>query len=623
MKTRSQNFLTPQVATQQADLSQAQTAASLADFAFNTAQVLQQKSNHKHELDFKNQTQEQVNDIYKRNISNPGQFKKEIDVAQRALVKGAPSHLRDDFKVGFARQTQPFLNKVTSNHDRVLTDQIKFSTLQRVQHAEQSATIMSGQLFSGTPDEVASSSVALKDLITDSIGAVSATDANGIPVLSAKERFATIKNFVDNVAFSSARSGFDESREKEAFLKSFESGELKAAFFLDEEGEFVQRSVRDGMDRATFEKTRNYMQSNINAINKQKAKEVVTKNQLEMMASVRSDEFILDPSNKEHQKAVDVDYAVYEQQISSLPQNQQLQANVDYVSKTGVFPTKLESQTRAALRNGTPGQVIKSADLIEKIAIEKPSSLRQFSNADRTLSRKISDNINAGVEPEMAVEFARNSFFNKGTEEYRVRQEEFKDKSIEFSEGFFTSFFADDPDIMPAAMQADYNQLNRSFFADGGLDAKAASDLAKEKVSQNWGHTDIGGVKRWSKYSPEKIYDNGMDMSWIGEQLISEIKVFSPKISADSVLLEISPATITQKAPSYLVFTQEENGLINSLIEPTGKQAVFTPDYQSSPLFKKLLDKHNGDMKSAMLSAKSLRSAAIAESRMQSVREGF
>ncbi len=266
MVTREQGFLTPQVQTQTADLGQSNLTNQLADFAFQTADVLKQKANHRHELKFKNQAQEEINNIFERNQSDPAQFQKEATAAQRALNKSAPLFMRAEFKELFNTQAKPYLNKATANHERVLTDDIKFATLKRIDLAKQSATFQAGGLFSGDPVQVADSQLALQDLITDATGAASAVDGRGQPVLGAAERFRISKDFIDDVAFSSVRSGYDEAEDKEAYLANFESGELKAAIFVDEQGDFVERSVKDGMDRAVFERTRKYMVSDIKAL---------------------------------------------------------------------------------------------------------------------------------------------------------------------------------------------------------------------------------------------------------------------------------------------------------------------------------------------------------------------
>jgi len=263
MVIREQGILTPQVQTQAADLTQSNMTNQLSDFAFNTADVLRQKANHRNELEFKNQAQEEINAIFERNQSNPEQFQREATAAQRALGKNAPLFMREQFKEAFETQARPYLNKATDNHEMVLTDEIKFSTLKRVDLAKQSMTMFAGELFSKNPIRQADALQGSQGLILDTVGAVTAVDGRGQPVLGASERFKITKDLIDDVAFFSVRSGYDSAVDKEAYMREFQSGELKAAIFMDEEGNFIERPVRDGMDITLFERTTKNMQSDI------------------------------------------------------------------------------------------------------------------------------------------------------------------------------------------------------------------------------------------------------------------------------------------------------------------------------------------------------------------------
>lgn len=617
MVRRKENITTPQVQVQQADLTTASMTAELSQFAFNTADVLKQKANHAHELNFKNQAQEEINAIFERNQTDPAQFQKEAQAAQRGLIKSAPLFMRDTFKQGFEAQAKPYLNKVTANHEKQLTDEIKFSTLKRIDLAKQSATVMAGGLFSDDPVQVADSGTALQELIMDATAAASAVDGRGMPVLTAEQRFNVGKDFVDDVAYSSVRAGYDDTVDKQAYLDKFISGELEATIFLNEEGEFIQRSVRDGMDRKTFERTRNYMETDIAKLEAEAKKAAVSQGQLDIMQKVRSGEFVLDAKNKDHQKAVDTDYAVYSQQIAQLPLEQQSQAEIDYVADVGVYPKELESKTRAWLTNGNAEQRARAADIIEQIAERRPSTKMQISSEDRVLARQITENLNAGIDAEQAIAFADSKVFEKDTEAYKVRLARFKDEQKEFSAGAFTEFFRDDPSEIPDAMKADYNVANRKLYMDGGLSAESAKQLAEEQVAGNWGINRTGGQNRWMKYAPEKMYDNGVDPQWMSDQLAADTGI------AEGLILEVAPETVTQPDPHYLVFQQNDFGELIPLFSEDGKQQVWKPDFQSSPMFTQLQAEYDGDVEAAMVEAKRQRNQAVGEARQKSIREGF
>lgn len=349
---------------------------------------------------------------------------------------------------------------------------------------------------------------------------------------------------------------------------------------------------------------------------KLQSKGVVVSQQLELVDAARSGEYILSPTSKEHQKAVDTSYAQFESELGQLPLDARLAATVDYVSQVGIIPSKLENDIAATLRNGSAEQVAQSSDLIEKIAVTKPSAIRQLPKEDRVLASKVVSNLNAGINKSQAVKFARNSFFQQGTDEYKQRDLEFKNAKIEFNIGDFTSFLADDPNEVPSGMVSDYSRLARSYYVDGGMNAADAKKLAQETISQNWGYTEIGRNKRWAKYAPEKVYDNGQGSEWIKEQLGYDATlegIMSDDIEKyiDNLLLEIAPEDMGKQYPSYLIFEQDDSGLIKPFLTKDGKQGKFQPDYESSPEFKRLMEENNNNKKQAMIAAKRRRNTYV------------
>lgn len=610
--------LTPQIQIQRADTSEAQVTQQLANFAFETSRVLEQKANHRHELAFKNEAAQEINSIYERNQSNPEQLTRELKASRSALAKNAPFHLRQDFGATFDAQAQPYINKATRNHEVALTDQIKGDTLTRLDLAKQSATVYANGLYSGDPVQAADSSKAMQDLLTDSVAAVSATDARGMPVFGASERFRLTKSFIDDVNYASVRSGYDDADDKEAFLESFNSGELQSSIFLDEEGEFVTRPVRDGMDRDTFERVRNYMERDVALLKKQAAAQAQLDAQLQMIQAVRSDEFVFDPTNKNHKAAVDADWSNFLQQTADLDPTTMQNLSVQYVEQVGVLPTQLESNVTAKLQNGTVEQRAEAADFIERVAVSKPSALKQFSESNRVLARQIIDNINAGLPADQAVEFADKNVFKRDTPEYKARVEMFKADRKVFNEGAFTGFFTDDPDEVPAGMVGDYNTLYRAYYMDGGLSSESAHELANEKIKNRWSISRVDGKNRWMKYAPENMYDNGQDPEWMKEQLSADVLATgvvaedSDKF-LDSLILEVAPETTSKPDPSYLIFEQTDDGDIRPLLKPDGQQMTWQPDYMSSPEFNRYLEQHAGDVKQAMISAKRQRVAKEVE----------
>ena len=163
---------------------------------------------------------------------------------------------------------------------------------------------------------------------------------------------------------------------------------------------------------------------------------------------------------------------------------------------------------------------------------------------------------------------------------------------------------------------------------NGGLNAASSAELSDEKIKANWGKTIVGGKNRWMKYAPDVKYENGVDPKWMREQLVTDVMsqgVIAEDLEAfsDSLILEASPESVSKPNPDYLIFQQTATGEVLPLRSPNGTQQTWRPDYQTSPMYKRLLKKYNGDAKAAMIAGKRARNQAVAESNIQSIREGF
>lgn len=628
MVTRRRVIETPQVQVQSMDVGAGSAEDQIASFAFSTAEVLADKANKKYEMDFRNNAQEQINTAFDRNQNDPAQLQKELKAARSGLVRQAPLNLRDDFGVAFDQISRPFVNKATSNHGRILTEGLKESSLRNLDNARVAMTRISADLLSGDPVVVADATRASQAKITEMIGTVSQTDVNGAPLFGGKERFRLIKSLIDDTTFSSVREAYNGADDKVDFLNRLKSGDLTASIFLDEQGNFIEGSVKDNMAPRNYERVRNWIERDI-AQREKEAQEVALYNQqLQVMESVKNGEYVLDPTSKQQRKMVDADWNTLSAQAASLSPDEQAKFAIDYVSQVGVVPSALESQASAFLANGAPDQRVMAAEIIEQIAENRPTVLNQFTERDRIIARQISENINAGIPLEQAVEFADSNIFERGTPEYKTRLQSFKDSQAKFSEGNFTRVFRNDPSEIPAGMIADYDTLHKKYYMDGGLTIEGSEKMAIETVTNNWGITNVGGEPRWMKHAPELRYDNGTDPKWINEQLVADVLEQGQMAEdlddfTDSLFIEIAPEAVTERDPFYLVFTRDENGMISPLLDPNGSQQVFKPDYESSPAFKKLMKRYNNNKERAMVAAKRMRRQAVIEGNIQSIREGF
>jgi len=621
-----QLITTPQVSVYQGE-GGGKVEKALADVSFDIATVTAQKAEKKYEMDFQNAAASGINEAYGRNQNNPEQLQKELESIRGGLIEKVPFKHHDGFNAQFKRAAQPYVNKSTNNHGKLITDQLKESSLKNIDLAKTDLSSYAESLLSDNPVMVADATAAGQEKIREAIQTISLTDANGMPVFSASERFRMSKDLIDNTIFTSVRAGFDDAEDKKAFLEKFDSGELTASIFLDDGENFISSPIRDRMDRKVFEKTINYMESEIDQIEKEAEKRVIQENNIKLIDGVMSGEAILDPTRKQHKKAIEDYYTNLAPIIANLPSDQRTSTLIDFVSTAGVWPDTLKSSMVASLSNGSPEQKSSAADLINAISEQNPQTINQISDSVRARAKAIANNINAGMDPEDAVAYAENSVFKKDSPEYKVRLKRFTDpkdgERVEFNEGDFTKLFRDDPDI-PDGMIADYDTLNRAYYMDEGLDAKGASELATQKIKSQWRITSADGNKRWMKYAPEAIYENQAGTEWIGEQLKHDLGSIPQIVDPDNppeIYLSVAPSTIRQPDPSYLVFMKDGDGVLQPFLTERGKQAVFKPDFETSPTFKKLVKEFDGDKEAAMIAARNRRRIKLKDQEKDDRRE--
>lgn len=617
--TRERGIATPQIQIQGVDTSQASVTEQVSTFALKTADVLADKANKKYELDFKNMAAEGINSAYMRNQNNPDQLGKELKSLRSGLIKNAPSSMREEFDYAFADASRPYMNKATDGYDTILTDQLKESTLKRLDQNKITAGNFTADLFSNDPVRRLDAQNGLQQLILDSADVASQHTADGKPILGASERVSVMRGMTNDTIYYGVVEGFDNAHNKQEFMRQYNSGQLKASVFLNEKGEFAEMSMRDGMDAKNQERIQNYMEGGLRSIQAEAKKQAEVQANVGLINSVLRDEGILDPADSKAKKAMDDHFSnVFLPSLQKMNTTEKSNAISDYVSKTGIYPSALESSVNAQLSNGTPAQKIIGAEIINTIAEKNPNTALQINDTIRARARMISDNVVAGLDPETSVMYAENSVFQKDTPEYKARKERFSDpkngEQIKFNKSDYTKLFRSDPSEVPDAMQADYDTLNRSYFMDGGLNAKQAADLAREKVKAQWAQTNVDGKKRWMKYAPEAIYGNQAGTDWIAQQLKDDISKI-PRIyevgQEPDIFLSVAPSTVRQPDPSYLVFERDKNGVLQPFLTGNGKQAVFKPDFATSAEYVRLIKEFNGDKEAAMLAAKNRRKDTI------------
>lgn len=305
-----------------------------------------------------------------------------------------------------------------------------------------------------------------------------------------------------------------------------------------------------------------------------------------------------DPAkSSQDRKDVNSYYDAESQAWQSLPTQEQVNRNVEFVRGSGLVPDKLISAINATSRSGTPEQVQVIADVVSRIQ-ELPNSanaIRDLPDEARAFYRQVSDNARAGMLMEDAIEIARKTTFGQTAQQREALKIKSQEAAPELegwlkdqAHNYYTpGLFEFDVNI-PVDMQADYNVAFNGFMAKTDGNTEQAKELAFGTLKKRWAVTEVGGSRRYMKYAPEAFYSvEGFDNSWIENQFNEEME------EAGFVGAELSTNFNTgrQEAPSYPVIITNEQGLPDIARNPeTGREWTWRPDFRRTDEYREITE---------------------------------
>lgn len=280
--TRERLTFAPNYQVQSIDMSQSNATQQLSNSLNTLATIMTDKANKKYELDFKNSAAEGINQAYMRNQNNPQQLDKELKALRSGLIKNSPINLRDGFDAAFTDASRPYMNKATDGFNRILTDKLQESSLKSMEINKRALSENMAEIMSGDPARQIEGQKSFQLRIQEMASVASQVDATGAPIFSASQRFKFMQDAMNDTVFYGVRESYDKAIDKQDFLNKFKNGDLKASIFLNEQGDFAELPIKNGMDTAAFQRTVDYMESDIKSIQLEGLRQEVRKQKLIM-----------------------------------------------------------------------------------------------------------------------------------------------------------------------------------------------------------------------------------------------------------------------------------------------------------------------------------------------------
>jgi len=301
---------------------------------------------------------------------------------------------------------------------------------------------------------------------------------------------------------------------------------------------------------------------------------------------------------------INLNYNKESQEWALLPVQEQVDKNVEYVKNSGVIPDLMIGNVNAAMRSGTVDQVILATDYISRLQEEAPSTLKDMPDESRAMSLMVGDSIKAGVEPEVALEQARKFAYGMTKQEKEAIKiqsakalpelpgslESFIGDSTEkggFDKGIFGGLFFNVPNASPA-MQAEYRTTFSLFMQTTNANVKQSQKLAFQSLKKLWSVTDVGGPRRFMKYSPESIYGiSGVDDEWIENQFNEDME----EAGITGAILAIDTTVARSDQPLYPILApNKETGISETVFDENNEMVTWRPDIKQSKLYTDMVD---------------------------------
>lgn len=289
----------------------------------------------------------------------------------------------------------------------------------------------------------------------------------------------------------------------------------------------------------------------------------------------------IDPKSTDNQKLVGQMFTQMTQGVDpASPEYANYAA--DIAKRVGVIPEPAVSWARAHLVGGDPKSAAQAADLMSRVIEASPRDVSYaIDEKERALSSGISSAVNAGADPEAAVEVARKNS-EMGDTQTKVLDEQWKKvlqknpqaqssdlaarlgKDDRFKPGMFSSV----PTI-PSAMQTQYDTLTQDYFKYTGGDIQQARTLASSDLKRVWGVSEVNGKRELMPYAPEAMYP-GLTPDVIRSDISSAVP------GRTNVRLTLDPQrTARSQGAEWNLTAPDDNGLLEVMRDPKGNPLVY------------------------------------------------
>ena len=216
----------------------------------------------------------------------------------------------------------------------------------------------------------------------------------------------------------------------------------------------------------------------------------------------------------------------------------------EIVQKTGQVPPSLRTSLQNSLVSSNPKAAAAAAQTVVKFLSLNDFAGRKFSDAEKAMAYDISQHIDTGVAPDVAVELIQKKQASTNIPQDQALNAEFNTLTEEIDELIESEYDLE----LPAPMKAQYKERMRENYVLRKMDLRTASAAAKSQLSSVWNKTNIRGKDEYM-YKPPEFTEGvpGMDPDWANDQLKTQMSKFLGKPTTKSKVQQGKFTTVGSK----------------------------------------------------------------------------
>lgn len=290
-------------------------------------------------------------------------------------------------------------------------------------------------------------------------------------------------------------------------------------------------------------------------------------------------------------------------QIESMPINERINYNVEFIAKTGIIPLRLQSNANAFARSGSIEQLTAATELYARVQQTTPNALKDLTPETEAILSMVNEAQMAGSDLEAAVIEARKHVYGQTEQEkqaIKITSSAYKKNNskvlfdglqenidVDFDQEGLKGYFTSPPDASDA-VKAEYSvAFDKKMILTGG-NAELSQQLAYKDLKKTWGVTRVNGKAEFMKFAPESVYGvHGADNSWIKNQFDKDMA----DNGIDGAVITVNPnIAMRQGKPVYVVNAPDANGILQPVFKPDAngnvKMVTWNPDYRETEEYK-------------------------------------